>query len=117
LQTALESGDVQRIGDCVARAFLAPWKPRTQSPQSAQPETIVGDPLPNVARDLGAVGPASQALSIGVDSLRPLRWKAFPDASRNAASAAQRFHRFTFDYDPTSTIGRPAGISTRDCVP
>jgi len=83
-----------------------------QSPQSAQPETIVGDPLPNVARDLGAVEPVhkrSRSASI--------RCGRFGGARRNAASAAQRFHRFTLDYDPTSTIGRPAGISTPDCVP
>lgn len=110
----VESGDVQRIGDRAARAFLAPWTLPTAAAQSTGPEAITGDPLPNVPRDT-RVEPARQALWIDVDSLRPVRWEAFRDSSRGAA-AAQRFHRLTFDYDATLTIDRPAGISVPDCV-
>lgn len=110
----VESGDVQRISDRVARAFLAPWMLPTAAAQSTRAEAIIGDPLPNVPRDT-RVEPARQALWIDVDSLRPVRWEAFPDSSRRAG-AAQPFRRFTFDYDATLTIDRPAGIAAPGCV-
>jgi hypothetical protein len=94
------SGTRAQVGARPARGLVAPWTP--PAARSAAP-MLIGDPLPNIRRDALPSKPASQTLWIDVDSLLPLQWNAEPLALR-------------FDYDGTSVIARPDGVTPPDCV-
>jgi hypothetical protein len=98
----VSSGSLAEIGNRRGRAFVGAWTP-LHGP-SAEPPLIIGDPLPNVRRQLSPVTP-SQTLWIDVESLLPLRWETSGG------------HQYSFGYDPTLTIAAPAGVTPPDCVP